>query len=471
MKRWWVLLVALLAISLLALVLVLRASHEDCRKIIADLQACGEVFEIGKLAPEMVSSPSADSYILAASNLQAEGKDLPKPRGMQPASEDGFYLVGHRSEVPDTGKSSTTWEDFASWCEPRLEQMDAALAAIQAEDFLQHPDYSKGFSVELDFATKSLSFSQLIAATSSLDLKKGNCEAAISKNLALLRLADTLHKQPVLLSQLVANSILSIAQTITWEILQSGQATEPTLLKLQTAWSTTSPSGMYAQAMRFERATAMKAMQGPVDDLVTGILSASSPTPKMESLSYQAVLLAWATLFRSADIKELVLLYQRFIDSIPDANQSWQNHFEVSREIDARIPSLNWSRLFTKLSFPAVGGSSKTFVSAEITKSLTIVAIAIERYRIANNGTLPESLADLVPNQLPAIPLDPIDRQPLRYKRESDSTFLLYSIGMDSTDSGGLSSADPSTKGRRGFTQRMDAVWPKANSVGKIVCP
>ncbi len=462
MKRWGVLLVVWVAISVLGLVLVLRASHKDCEKVIADLEACGESFEIEKLAPKMMSSPSADSYVLAISDLLSEGKDLPKPRGMQPAPEDGFYLVGYRSEVPDSGKTSTTWEEFSTWCEPRFDQVNTALMAIQSEDFLRHPDYSKGFSIELEFATKSLQFSQLIAAISLLELKNGDGEAAASKNLALLRLADTLRKQPVLISQLVANSILSIAQTITWEILQSGQATEPTLLKLQTAWSTTLPSGMYAQAMRFERATAMKIMQGPVDGLVTGILSGSSPASKLDSLSYQAVLLAWATLFRSADTKELVLLHQRLIDSIPDANQSWQNHFEVIREIDAMVPNLNWTRLFTKLSFPAVGGSSKTFVSAEITKSLTIAAIALERYRLANNGNLPESLADLIPTQLATIPLDPIDRQPVRYKRESDSTFLLYSIGMDSTDSGGLSSVDPSTKGRRGFTQRMDAVWPKA---------
>jgi hypothetical protein len=43
-----------------------------------------------------------------------------------------------------------------------------------------------------------------------------------------------------------------------------------------------------------------------------------------------------------------------------------------------------------------------------------IVLLALERYRKAH-GRWPGSLADLVPVQLPAVPLDPFDGAPLRY--------------------------------------------------------
>ena len=61
--------------------------------------------------------------------------------------------------------------------------------------------------------------------------------------------------------------------------------------------------------------------------------------------------------------------------------------------------------------------------------------LAIELYRLAH-GDLPQSLSDLVPDQLSAVPLDPWTDQPLIYRREGDS-FVLYSTWSDKQDNGG----------------------------------
>src|SRR5262245_52643943 len=44
------------------------------------------------------------------------------------------------------------------------------------------------------------------------------------------------------------------------------------------------------------------------------------------------------------------------------------------------------------------------------------VALAAERYR-RKYGDWPPSLTDLVPHYLPAVPLDPFDGKPLRYRQ------------------------------------------------------
>lgn len=62
--------------------------------------------------------------------------------------------------------------------------------------------------------------------------------------------------------------------------------------------------------------------------------------------------------------------------------------------------------------------------------------LAIERWRLAHNGRLPDSLADLVPGFLPSIPLDPFDEKPLRYKK-TEHGYMVYSIGPDLADDGG----------------------------------
>jgi hypothetical protein len=70
-----------------------------------------------------------------------------------------------------------------------------------------------------------------------------------------------------------------------------------------------------------------------------------------------------------------------------------------------------------------------------------LVALAAERYRRAH-GNWPPAAADLVPAYLPAVPLDPFDGQPLRYRR-TDGGVVVYSIGEDQRDDGGDANPPP----------------------------
>jgi hypothetical protein len=65
------------------------------------------------------------------------------------------------------------------------------------------------------------------------------------------------------------------------------------------------------------------------------------------------------------------------------------------------------------------------------------VACALERYRLIH-GEYPETLAALVPQFSDKLPRDLIGGQPLKYRRTGGSLFLLYSIGWNETDDGGV---------------------------------
>src|SRR6185503_14917078 len=65
------------------------------------------------------------------------------------------------------------------------------------------------------------------------------------------------------------------------------------------------------------------------------------------------------------------------------------------------------------------------------------VALACERYRQSNKGAWPETLDALVKAKLlDAVPRDPFDGQPLRYRRTKEGV-VVYSIGADGTDNHG----------------------------------
>jgi hypothetical protein len=73
--------------------------------------------------------------------------------------------------------------------------------------------------------------------------------------------------------------------------------------------------------------------------------------------------------------------------------------------------------------------------------SRTTAILAAERFR-RYAGRWPEALTELVPTYLAAVPADPFDLEPLRYRRPDDGV-VIYSVGPDSLDSGGEVRAPP----------------------------
>ena len=69
-----------------------------------------------------------------------------------------------------------------------------------------------------------------------------------------------------------------------------------------------------------------------------------------------------------------------------------------------------------------------------------------------------------MPEFLSAVPLDPVDGEPSRYKLNSDGTFLLYSIGENGKDDGGNPSLVKDAEGSslNWLNPRaLDWVWPQ----------
>ena len=64
-------------------------------------------------------------------------------------------------------------------------------------------------------------------------------------------------------------------------------------------------------------------------------------------------------------------------------------------------------------------------------------ACALERYFLVH-GAYPENLDALVPESLDRVPADLIDGAPMRYRRTDDNRYLLYEVGWNERDDGGV---------------------------------
>jgi hypothetical protein len=93
--------------------------------------------------------------------------------------------------------------------------------------------------------------------------------------------------------------------------------------------------------------------------------------------------------------------------------------------------------VFERLMLPGLGRAAEKFACAQSSVDLARTAIALERYRLAH-GEYPGSLDALAPQFMEKVPHDIIGGQPLHYRRTNDGQFVLYSVGWNETDDGGV---------------------------------
>jgi hypothetical protein len=96
------------------------------------------------------------------------------------------------------------------------------------------------------------------------------------------------------------------------------------------------------------------------------------------------------------------------------------------------------------------------YAHAQTALDMAIVASACERYHRAR-GELPETLGSLSPDWVAKLPVDVMDGEALRYRRDDGDRFTLYSVGWNQGDDGGR------TAGRRsagdGSIDKAEGDW------------
>jgi len=90
--------------------------------------------------------------------------------------------------------------------------------------------------------------------------------------------------------------------------------------------------------------------------------------------------------------------------------------------------------LFVSILAPSFEKAVKVDFRARTQRRLALVALAARLYAADHNDQLPASLDDLVPNYLPAIPMDGMSGKPLLFKTDPPR---VYSVGDDGVDDGG----------------------------------
>ncbi len=106
-------------------------------------------------------------------------------------------------------------------------------------------------------------------------------------------------------------------------------------------------------------------------------------------------------------------------------------------EIDQHRRRRPYSTIVSTLLMPGVSRFFQQDVTMHARLRVARAALAAEQWRMAH-GRWPDSLDELVPDLLDAVPLDPFSGDHVIYRR-TETGVMVYSIGQNAADDGGLS--------------------------------
>lgn len=321
-----------------------------------------------------------------------------------------------------------------------LAQLEEALARPHSQFPLKVENELPG-SILLPHLANLKQITLLLTLRATARLEAGQPEAALRDVQSAWRLCESLEREPFVISQLVQISIQAITLGAVahgtalhrWEDRHLRRLDEllRSANKLRSwEFSIRSEAAFMADQlskMERSRALAEKAVAS-LEDVVGG--HGERVLKNGRDINRWVVRFAPAGWYFQWWVREETVMLACLTPTFVDAERrraSWQNQPGIPPKLwfDRIWPLQNIEGTFTK--------TAAKCVRLQINLDHGRIACALERHWLRHRA-YPERLDALVPEFLDRVPHDPFDGQPMRYRREGEQGFVLWSIGFDGKD-------------------------------------
>ncbi len=406
-------------------------------------------------------------------------------------SSPGYRPVVFRDESwvwidyePNPSEMRTnTWFEFLMEY-PRAEGLiDAWQKALEKPEFYFDGDYDNGFlNMKIDEIMAARGPDRWMGIAAMVDLRNRNLDSALNKILTQSRLVGGMENGRMLITEMVRQAVFYAVVDTVWQALQEPGWTNGRLKRLQDIWASWQFDKSMERAWVLERATTYHFLNkmGRSSELRAkqlekwGQWSSSGlaswdlgPEWVQKYVYFPSWILIWQEEDRLASLQcwdSLINLQRLAITNSWSAvaNEPGEITEEVVWKILAGPDELPWydrMRYLFSSQFLVDKGLILRAAKAQTMRNLGLTAIALNRYRL-RNAVWPESLDQLVPDFLAAVPRDPMDGNRLRYQSQDDAGFRLYSVGVDFEDDGGDPRPVKEGVEFKDIWQGRDVVWP-----------
>jgi len=488
MKRRLPLIFILAVMAVLAAVpLLLGVRHRSAlERYRQSLRASGQLKTLAEATPAPLvntlnGAPALTSLLIRLPAVPTELQPL-SARGL-PAGKRG---VTWSQTILPTEQTTNVWPALRDFLSTNATDLAALRSACDAPVFDFPLRYQDGIKMLFPHLPSAKRLAQTLAADALLQLHDGHPDAALADVRGGVQFVARWNREPLLITQLVRIAIGSSMANSTWELLQFRGWTDADLAALQGAWQELDLSAIADRTFDMEQAWGQEAAHNLLtraDHDAMQVAMGGNPSPTFSEIlnsclddpragfdeAWDRYPRWWAFRLWRCHQLELVNLQQtqaaREACRAAAASGAWFGPTDQAKQViaglEATVPRLP-AYVFSGDS--SYGSVLSKFAAFQSQRSLVLAAIALERYRL-KHGQYPEHSAQLTPEFLAAVPRDDMDGQPLRYRRNADGTFTLYSIGEDGRDDGG----DPTpTRTLPSWLHGKDLLWPQPASAAEV---
>lgn len=305
------------------------------------------------------------------------------------------------------------------------------------------------------------------------ELQQGQTKEALADVKLMLRLADSVHSEPILLSHLVRANFVNMALQPIWEGLAENR------------WSSAELKDLIDVLKQYDFPADWQFFTRGERMFVLGYIDYAKR--HRDETAFWMMFAVCPRLFQSLDscenwlpeiIKPFTDLFSLLSQLLPDRSivpanfnlppNGWydQNKVEITRLFQEQILPISdprkhlisqtassnlvaWLnekrkreniRVKNVLTYQFLGSYdyiSKSFSKTQNAVDMALLACALEWFHLTY-GKYPATLSELTPEYLETIPPDVVNGEPLHYQRTANGSFKLYSIGWNGHDDGGV---------------------------------
>jgi hypothetical protein len=279
------------------------------------------------------------------------------------------------------------------------------------------------------------------------ELAVGQSETASDDVKLMLYLADSVKEEPFVVSYLVRVACVQLAIQPIWEGLAEHAWSDAQLQELQSFLARYNFAADLKETFDAERAYGIGVIEfvrknspGPLIELI-GSVSSNPMDKKLASWFggfiprgwYYEEQLNYCTLYQLELGGTFDPATERVFPTRIKANErAFYRQFS-----GGRTDFIIHHRMMAGLLIPALSSVVRRAATAQTAADQAALGCALERYRLAN-GQFPERVDELVPAFVSQLPHDVITGEPYKYRRTDDGQFILYSVGWDGKDDGGV---------------------------------
>lgn len=445
-----------------------------------ELAAKGETLDIHKLiAPPVADADNGASEVLRLKALIQEGKVIPRnyPPKMKLIAP-GKAMVGFRENFWIDEKATNTWEEVSLDLATNKQTLEKLRVVFAKPAFDFKLDHSRGFAMDVIHLASAKSLCQWFGTAFQNSLRNRENQVALEDLLAAIGIPRVLENDRILMSELVRIGISSINLGNTWEALQANVWTDEQLARIQGAWEKNAFATNMVRSLQVERAdgdTYFERFRKSNDEtykymfpnwlqVLTGDDDSDvSHWWQQEFFRKQIYCRIWRFAWLYQDEKYYLDGVQQLIDDHCTGAEKAARPVEENWFGLAKAPRQNfynsWRFGMTVQLLASLSLATVKSTRAETDRSMVLCATALKRYSLRHGKSAPD-LNALAPEFLPSVPIDYMDGKPMKYRFNTDGTWLLYSVGNDGRDDGGDPSPAKPDQTYPLIWRGKDVVWP-----------